>query len=116
MDALFEHGTVIAIRSKAKEVLMSRLKKSVDVYENIEDYVAEVTSRKTSTSVELENIETTLIAFSSCLMFVLLVFALNILLSKHLHAIHQKLDCLLLNFVVLFQKSHFVSFKFGDSN
>ena len=76
MGASFEHGLQLSFAAKAKEVCMLKLKKNVEVYETIEDFVGDI-SRKVSPNVKLNNIKKLFLYFGGFLMFVSFVFLMN---------------------------------------
>lgn len=55
MDALFEAGIVPTLYSNLREMLLHNAKETVAVYESLDDYIEEVSSRA-SPNVKLQNV------------------------------------------------------------
>jgi hypothetical protein len=77
----------MAFTLKMEELVLGFMKRSVPVYQTLDDYVGEI-SRKASPNVELKNIGTLFAYFGGLLMFVSLV---NTFQLKLLQIINRKL-------------------------
>lgn len=73
---------------------MLRLKRDVEVFENLEDLVDDV-SRKFSPNVKLYNVKNLFSYFCIFLLLISIVFVMHVLLSRQLQTINRKLLLLL---------------------
>lgn len=74
-----------------RELLKHRVEQNVKLYENLEVFVKDVSS-KFSPDVRLDNIKNLFLYLGAFLALVSLVFVLNVFLIKKLKLIHRKLS------------------------
>lgn len=88
MDASREFGFYRTLNVKIKELLMHKVKGSLEVYESVEDLVQDI-SRKVSPDVKLYNTQKLFIYFGGMLVLFLLMFIVELflfrLLGKTIH-------------------------------
>ena len=118
---MFEHGNLLSLTARTSEVLMLRLKKSIHVYEDIENFAEDASKEKASAKVKLENVQKLFVYFGGFLVLVFLVFIVHVVLSKKkLKFFIRKLFRSLVDFLLEFSFSEltkrFISFNLWLKN
>lgn len=88
LDAAFEYGLTPSLNLKLNEMLILRAKQNVEVYQNLDDFVNDATS-KFSSKVQLYNVKNLFFSFGGFFTLVSLWFILDILvfhMNRHLQA------------------------------
>ena len=86
MDASFEHGLTPSLVFEIEEMFMRNARKSVAVYEGLDDYVRAV-SEKASPNVELNNVQSLFLIFGGFLALVSFLSVVHLVLFKQIERI-----------------------------
>lgn len=81
MDASGEFGFYITVSAKIKRLLMHKVKRTLDVYESVDEFVADI-SQKASPDIKLYNIQKLFFYFGGILVLFSLMFIVQHFLSR----------------------------------